>query len=180
MHLCLTCSIACFDFDPETIPITAALDQSHTDQESLLRMESLVHKHRAKPHMLTAAKHAGAPTVALCLHACLPCSTVFCDSDPGDISQAAEEALKQGTEQQSCSPSEDPSPAQGGPTPSMGWPGWKGQQGVIPDLVHLWVAWSPSPCQTLLGLLQGALTQVPSLPLTGKKAQEPVVYPGTV
>lgn len=57
--------------------------------------------------------------------------------------------------------------------------GWKGQQGVIGDLVHLWVACSPQPCQAILGLLQGALAQVPSLPLTGKKAQEPVgPYPG--
>ena len=56
---------------------------------------------------------------------------------------------------------------------------WKGQQGVIGDLIHLWVSWSPQPCETVLGLLEGALAKVPSQPLTGKKAQEPVhPYPG--
>lgn len=95
------------------------------------------------------------------------------------ISRAADEALQQGSESQpqesSCSPPE----AQGADPATRGGGGWKGQQGVIGDLVHLWVAWSPQPCQTMLRLLHGALAQVPSQPLTGKKAQEPVVpYPG--
>ena len=95
------------------------------------------------------------------------------------ISTAAEEALQQGGDSQpSDSPSSSPM-AQGADAPSASGGTWKAQQGVIGDLLHLWVAWSPRPCQTILGLLQGALAQVPSHPLTGKKAQEAVgPYPG--
>ncbi|DBA96744.1 TPA: hypothetical protein ACH3X1_015586 [Trebouxia sp. C0004] len=94
------------------------------------------------------------------------------------ISRAAEEALQQGSESQ---PQESSSPlqVQGADPPTRSGGGWKGQQGVIGDLVHLWVAWSSQPCQTMLRLLQGALAQVPSQPVTGKKAHEPVApYPG--
>jgi len=95
------------------------------------------------------------------------------------ISRAAEEALQQGSESQLQDSSSSSPQAQGGDPPTGSGGGWKGQQGVIGDLVHLWVAWSPQPCQTMLRLLQGALAQVPSQPLTGKKAQEPVApYPG--
>lgn len=107
------------------------------------------------------------------------CTEVYGMCVPEGISIAAEEALQQGGDSQPQeSPSSSPQ-AHGGDPPTGSGMGWKGQQGVIGDLVHLWVAWSPQPCQAILGLLQGALAQVPSQPLTGKKAQEPVgPYPG--
>lgn len=90
------------------------------------------------------------------------------------VSTAAELILQQGSEP--SEPCELGTPQ----APAMGGVRWKGQQGVISDLIHLWVFWSAQPCQTVLGLLQGALAQVPSHPLTGKKAQETVhPYPGT-
>jgi len=104
--------------------------------------------------------------------------TVRCMCSEG-ISKAAEEALQQGSESQPQESSSSPPQAPGADPATGSGGGWKGQQGVIGDLVHLWVAWSPQPCQTMLRLLQGALAQVPSQPLTGKKAQEPVApYPG--
>ena len=110
---------------------------------------------------------------------CMPVHhTVRCMYSEG-ISRAAEEALQQGSESQPQESSSCPPQAPGADTATGSGGGWKGQQGAIGDLVHLWVAWSPQPCQTMLRLLQGALAQVPSQPLTGKKAQEPVApYPG--
>ena len=95
------------------------------------------------------------------------------------MSTAAEQILQQGSQPQTSQPSDSAS-AQPADPPAAGGASWKGQQGAIGDLIHLWISWSPQPCQTVLGLLQGALAQVPSQPLTGKKAQEPVhPYPGT-
>ncbi len=123
----------------------------------------------------------------LCIHLCW--GTWLCTFMPvrhtvrcmcsESISTAAEEALQQGSESQPQESSSSSAQPQGADHATGNGGGWKGQQGVIGDLVHLWVAWSPQPCQTMLGLLQGALAQVPSQPLTGKKAQEPVApYPG--
>lgn len=95
-----------------------------------------------------------------------------------EVSTAAEHILQQGGQPEPSDPSEPATP-RGTATPAPAGASWKGQQGVMGDLIHLWVSWSPQPCQTVLGLLQGALAQVPSHPLTGKKAQEPVYpYPG--
>lgn len=94
------------------------------------------------------------------------------------VSTAAEHILQQGSEPQNLQPSDSAS-AQPADPPAAGGASWKGQQGVLGDLIHLWISWSSQPCQTVLRLLQGALAQVPSQPLTGKKAQEPVhPYPG--
>lgn len=95
------------------------------------------------------------------------------------MSTAAEHILQQGSESQPSQPADCVS-AQPADPPAMSGASWKGQQGVIGDLIHLWVSWSPQPCQIVLDLLEGALAEVPSQPLTGKKAQEPVhPYPGT-
>ncbi len=100
---------------------------------------------------------------------------------PDGISTAAEEALQQGCNLQPPDSPQSSPPAQGTDPVSGGGSSWKGQQGLIGDLIHLWLAWSPQPCQTIQGLLQGALAQVPCQPLAGKKAQEPVApYPGAI
>ena len=113
----------------------------------------------------------------LCAHFCHLEHYVYTYAEA--VSTAAEKILQQGSEPQPSQPSDSAS-AQAADPPVMGVASWKGQQGVIGDLIHLWVSWSPQPCHTVLGLLQGALAQVPCQPLTGKKAQEPVhPYPGT-
>lgn len=95
------------------------------------------------------------------------------------VSSAAEQILQQGSDLQPSEETSASAQVQNVDAQSLGGGSWKGQQGVIGDLIHLWVAWSPQPCHTILGLLQGALAQVPSQPLSGKKAQEPVhPYPG--
>lgn len=109
----------------------------------------------------------------------MPVRHLVCCMFSESISRAAEEALQQGSESQPQESSSSPPQAPRADPATGSGGGWKGQQGVIGDLVHLWVAWSPQPCQTMLRLLQGPLSQVPSQPLTGKKAQEPVaLYPG--
>lgn len=92
------------------------------------------------------------------------------------MSTAAKSALQQGSEAQ---PLGSPSSSDGAEVATAGAGGWKGWQGQIGDLLQLWLGWSPDPCQAMLGLLQGPLAQVPALPLSGKKAQEPVAgFPG--
>lgn len=93
------------------------------------------------------------------------------------VSSAAKDTLQQGLEGQ---PPGSPSSTDGADAATAGAGGWKGWQGQIGDLLQLWLAWSPEPCQAMLGLLQGPLSQVPAFSLTGKKAQEPVAgFPGS-
>ena len=95
------------------------------------------------------------------------------------VSSAAEQILQQGSDPQPSEETSASASAQTAEPQTMGGGSWKAQQGVIGDLIHLWVPWSPQPCRTILGLSQGALAQVPCQPLSGKKAQEPVhPYPG--
>ena len=92
------------------------------------------------------------------------------------VSSAAKRALQQGSDGH---PPSSPSSADGADVATAGAGDWKGRQGQIGDLLQLWLGWSTDPCQAMLGLLQGPLSQVPALPLTGKKAQEPVAgFPG--
>ena len=169
----------------------AALVWVHPPVRVCLKCDAM---HHAVDHTQNPAQcHAAQPMPCLChMHSALLealmgtwlCTfmpvrhTVRCICSEG-ISRAAEEALRQDSESQPQESSSSPLQAPGADPATGSGGGWKGQQGVIGDLMHLWVAWSPQPCQTMLGLLQGALAQVPSQPLTGKRAQEPVApYPG--